>query len=127
MLFFLQNSIHADIFKLGHQFKADIHLLDDRVSHMESKMGEFTSNFNELVNAHSEQQEDMEWMKDKLANLEDRSRKNKVKIPQSVKPVALKDFFTKLMSDHLPEAPPSDLLLDHRLPKPPPNLPDNVQ
>lgn len=122
MLVFLQSSIHADIFKLDHQFKADIHLLDDQVLHLECKMGEFTYNFNELVDAHSEREKYMEWMKAKLADLEDRSRRNKIKIkgiPQSVKPVALKDFFTKLMSDLLLEAPPSELLLDH-------NLPDNV-
>lgn len=67
-------------------------------------------------------------MKAKLADLEDRSHRNNVKIrgiPEAVKPAALKDFFTKLMSAILTEAAPPELLIDriHRLPKPP-NLPD---
>lgn len=43
-------------------------------------MGEFASHFNELVDVHSEHEEDVEWIKAKLADLEDRSRWNNLKI-----------------------------------------------
>lgn len=64
----LQSSIHANILTLGHQFKADMQLSDDCISYLENKMGEFTFNFNYLVDAHSEREEDVEWMKAKIDN-----------------------------------------------------------
>lgn len=57
-------------------FKAEIHDLDNSISYVENKMGEFASHFNELVDAHSEHKGDVEWIKAKLAALEDRSRQN---------------------------------------------------
>lgn len=42
--------------------------MDDHVTHLESKMREFTTNFNNLVDAHSEQEEDIEWVKAELAD-----------------------------------------------------------
>lgn len=130
MLLSLQSSIHADILSLGHQFKADLHVLDELVTHLKNKMGEFTSNYNDLVDIHGDPEEDMNRIKAKLADLEDRSRRNNVKIrgiPESIKHAELKEFFTKLMSNILPEAPLSELLIDriHRLPKFP-NLLYNV-
>lgn len=59
-------------------FKAEIHDLD-RVCHIESKMGEFTANFNDLVDAHSERNDEVEWIKAKLAGLEDCSKLNNIK------------------------------------------------
>lgn len=43
-------------------------------------MGESTTSFNDLVDAHSEKEDEFESMKAKLADLEDRSRRNNVEI-----------------------------------------------
>lgn len=76
------------------------------------------------MDAHHRHEEELEWIKAKLADLEDHSRRNDLKIrgiPETIKPTALKYYFIKLMSDILPEAPATKLIIDHihRLPKPP--------
>lgn len=78
--------------------------------------------FNELVDAHSERKEAVEWIKAKLADLQDRSRLNNLKIrgtPETIKQHW--DYFVKLMSHILPDAPTTELIVNriHRLPKPP--------
>lgn len=53
------------------------------------KWGKFTTTFNNLVDAHNEREDDVEWIKAKLADLEDRSRHNNVKIhdiKETIKP-----------------------------------------
>lgn len=132
MLMSLQSSIHSDIFSMVvHNFKAEITDLSDRVSNIESEMGEFTTSFNDLVDAHREKVEDLlKWMKAKLADLEDRYRRNNMKIkgiPESVQPLALKEYFAQLMAAFLLDTPTADLVTNriHRLPKPP-HLPDNT-
>lgn len=65
----------------------------------------------------------MDWIKAKLAGLEDHCRKNNVKIrsiPETVQPAALPEYFKQLLAAFLPDAPPTDLIIDriHRLPKP---------
>lgn len=51
-----------------------------RVSHIENHMGEFGETLNELVDAHNNRDKELEWLKVKMANLEDCSRGNNVKI-----------------------------------------------
>lgn len=85
-------------------------------------MGEFASTLNDLVDAHNDRDEIFQ-MKLKLANLEDRSRRNNVKIrgiPEKVKPPDLKDYFIYIMKAVLPDVPQEDLIIDciHRLPRP---------
>lgn len=79
---------------------------------------------------HSKREEDVEWIKAKVADLEDRSRWKNLKIrgiPESVKPASLRDYFVQLISDILPEVPLAELIVDcmHRLPKHP-NLPEKT-
>lgn len=84
-------------------------------------MGEFASTFNDLVDAHNDRDDEMMQMKIKLADLEDRSRRNNITfrgIPETVKPPDLKKYLD-VMKVVLPDAPLEDLLIDriHRLPK----------
>lgn len=45
--------------------------------HMENKLGEFASFFFAVLDAHNNREEDISWLKAKVADLEDRSdRKN---------------------------------------------------
>lgn len=102
----------------------------ETVTTIEVKMEEVTTSFNYLVGAQSEGAEDIEWMKAKITDLEDRSRWNDLKIrgmPVSVQPSALKEYFIQFMSTLLPDTAPGELTIDriHRLPKPP-HLPDTV-
>lgn len=88
-----------------------------------SRIGQFVSNINDLVNAHSEREDDIFWIKSKLADQEDRLRRNNFKIcgiPESIKPQELEAYFSNIISAALPDSPPEDLGIDciHRLPKP---------
>lgn len=97
MLTSLQCSIHADIFSIVKHFKSELTDLGDRVTNIESEIGEITTSFNDMVDANGNREEDIEWMKANLADLEDRSRRNNVKIrgiPESVQPSVLKEYFT---------------------------------
>lgn len=58
------------------QLKSDITDIGERVSHMKNKMGEFTTAHNELVDSHYDHEEEMQTLKQKIADLEDRSRRN---------------------------------------------------
>lgn len=55
------------------QFKQDISSLGDRVSYMEMKMGYCASIVNVLIVAPDAHIEEHIWIKDKVADLEDRS------------------------------------------------------
>lgn len=76
----------------------------------------------------------IQWMKTKLADLEDRLRRNNIKIqgiPESIKPPDLKVYSTNLLKDVLPDVPLEDLLIDHihRLQRPkhiPSHLPRDI-
>lgn len=75
MLISLRSSLQADLKECVQQFRHELHDLEDRVANAESSMGEYTSAFNSMVDAlHSEE---IEWLKAKVADLEDRSRRNK--------------------------------------------------
>lgn len=101
MLLSLQSAIYSDILNMVHQFKAEV--------------GEFVCTFNELVDAHSDRREEVKWIKAKLADLEDHSRRSNLKncgIPESVNSPDLRAYFTKLLSDLLADVPPSELFID---------------
>lgn len=113
--------MHA-IIALTQQFKSEVSAVNKRDLHIESKMGNFASTFNELVDAH-DRDDEIYWIKTKMADLEDRARRNNVKIrgiPESIYPPDLKMHFMNLLKDALPEAPLEELIIDrfHRLPKP---------
>lgn len=50
------------------------------IDHVKQKMGEYTSSFNTIVDAHTAQGEELAWLKDKVADLDDRSRMNYIMI-----------------------------------------------
>lgn len=60
------------------------------------------------VDAQEEKDEEMDWIKAKLADLEDCSRRNNVKIRgilESIQPAALTDYFVQLMATFIPNTP----------------------
>lgn len=115
MLVSLRTTLHADMLAITQQFKSEVTAVSNRVTHIESKMGEFTTTFNEMVDAQNDRDEEIVQIKTKLADLEDRSRLNNVQIqgiPESVKPPDLKNYFVNLMKAVLPDAPLEDLVID---------------
>lgn len=92
-------------------------------------MGEFSGAHNGLVGAHNHLEDEVASLTAKLADLEDRNRRNNIKlrsIPESVPP-ELTPFIQQLIKAVLPRTSKHDLLLDraHRLPKPK-SLPESV-
>lgn len=99
--------------------------LGDRVNHMENKMGAH----NGLVSAHNHLEDEVASLTAKLADLEDRNRRNNIKlrsIPESVPP-ELTPFIQQLIKAVLPRTSKHDLIFDraHRLSKPK-SLPESV-
>lgn len=122
MLVSLRSAIHTDMLQLMKQCKSEVNEVRNRVTHIESKMGEFTETFNSMVDAHNEHEDDIVWLKSKVADLEDRFRRNNIKIrgiPKTIKTSELTAFLTNIMKEALPELPLEELVIDriHRLPK----------
>lgn len=77
---------------------------------------------NDLIDAYDEVKEEQSWIKAKLADLEDRSHRNNVKIrgiPESVPPAELPKFVNDLMQAILPSTTPLEISIDriHRISK----------
>lgn len=97
-------------------------------------MGEYISSFNSLVDAYTEHSEDIEWLKAKVAEPEDRSRRNNIKIrriPETIPATQLQQYAKNLFSPLVPSLSTMKLSIDriHRLPKPAiiaPELPRDV-
>lgn len=86
-------------------------------------MEEYTSSYNVMVEAHTAQGEDITWLKDNIADLEDKSRRNKIKIrglPEYVTPNHLLQYAHTLFSTLAPSLTTQNLIVDriHRVPKP---------
>lgn len=62
------------------QFKKDVSKLGNIVEHMETRMGDYANTVNELIDAQEAQSDEQIWIKDKIADIEVRSRWNNVKI-----------------------------------------------
>lgn len=123
MLLSLCTSLQSGLLSCVHQFKAKLHDLGDRVDRVEISLGEYTSSFNTMVNAHAAHSDDIAWLKDKVVDLEDRSRGNNIKIrgvPESVFSNQLQQYTQDLFSTLVPFLSGPDLAIDriHRLPKP---------
>lgn len=115
MLLSLQSSLMSNLLSLINQFSLEMKYMDNRMHFMENKMEEFTNTVNDLVDAYTEQKDDSLWIKTKLADLENRSRRNNIKtrgIPESVQPRELHNFTSTMFSSMLPELSPIELTID---------------
>lgn len=100
------------------------------MDHIERKMGKFAGSHNTLTDAHNEQDDEMEKLKAKVADMEDRSRRNNVKlrgVPESVLNSQLNQYACDLIRAVLPSILIPEIIIDriHCLPKPS-YLPDDV-
>lgn len=123
-------TLHADILAITQQFTSEVTAVSNRVSHIGNKMGESANTFNDMVDAYYDRNDAILNIKTKLADLENRSSRNNVKIrgiPESVKTSESKGYFVNLMKATLPEVPLEELVVDriHRLPRPK-NIPNHL-
>lgn len=59
--------------------KGEVQELGEQVDRVEISLNEFTMSFNIRVDAHTAHTEDITWLKDKVADLVDRSRQTNIK------------------------------------------------
>lgn len=128
LLLSLQTSLMTDLSSLFTKITSYIHSLDDRVTCIERGMNECTSTVNKVIEVYDDVREEQAWMRAKLANLEDRSHRNNVKlrgIPETILPADLPKYTKELMHIILPEVSPRDIVIDriHRIAKPSTLLP----
>lgn len=122
MLISLRSSLKTDIISIMHKFGHSISVLEDRVSHIEANMGNITATVNDIIDGHEDQVRDTKWIKDKLADTEDRShwKNNKIhSIPESVQPSELSSYARGMIKALLPDLKNIKLVIDRiqRLPK----------
>lgn len=134
MLLSLRASLQVGILTCINQHIAEIQERGDWVDHVENSLTKFTENYNTLVDSHTAQTEDITWIKAKLADLEERSRRNNLKIrgiPELVQSAQIPHFVRDLLLAVIPNFTSTDLTIDriHQVPKPsflPAEIPSNV-
>lgn len=75
----LRSSIQTDMMSSMHKFNKEIQAVESRVEHIDSRMGEFSGMINDLVDVRDEKEEVIEGLRTKMADMEDRSRRNNKK------------------------------------------------
>lgn len=85
MLMSLQSSLQAHMLSFMHNFGHSITVMQDRISHVETNISDITTTVNDIIDTQESHMQDNKWIKDKLADLEDRSRRIKNRdSPESV-------------------------------------------
>lgn len=130
MMLALRSSIQQSFTSVLNKQMSVIDDLGDRINHVEQKMGEYSTAHNGLADAHGLLEEEVATLTAKLADIEDRNRRNNVKfrgVPESVPPSELSPYIQQLIKTVLPTSTTHDLVIDraHRLPKPK-ALPDST-
>uniref|UniRef100_A0A8C5PHC0 Uncharacterized protein n=1 Tax=Leptobrachium leishanense TaxID=445787 RepID=A0A8C5PHC0_9ANUR len=130
MLQELRSTIQADIKGALQELSRDVLDLGERTDALETKADDLCLAHNDLVDRHLALQAAHDSLALKMADIEDHSRRNNIRIRGIAEAVTLADlhpFLLELFQTLLPEATPQYLLLDraHRLPRAK-NLPTSV-
>uniref|UniRef100_A0A8C5R7Q4 Uncharacterized protein n=1 Tax=Leptobrachium leishanense TaxID=445787 RepID=A0A8C5R7Q4_9ANUR len=118
------SSLSARLDTVSADIRKDIQEIGDRTSHLENKMSEMADAHNAMAAAVESLESKLLQCTNKLADLEDRSRRHNLKIrgiPETIHPRDLMAYVTDLFTHLLPGVAPDTLLMDriHRIPKPP--------
>ncbi|CAH2324781.1 Hypothetical predicted protein [Pelobates cultripes] len=102
--------------------RKDVQELGKRTSHVESKMEDFASGYNDLATHVEQIEQKLTATELKLTDLEDRARRNHLRlrgIPESI-PENLQTYVRGLLHTYVPEIPADMFLIDrvHWLPRP---------
>uniref|UniRef100_A0A8C5Q945 Uncharacterized protein n=1 Tax=Leptobrachium leishanense TaxID=445787 RepID=A0A8C5Q945_9ANUR len=122
MLQELRSTIQTDIKEALQELRRDVQDLGERTDSLESKADDLCLAHNDLVDRHIALQAAHDTMASKLADMEDRSRRNNVRIrgiPEAVAPADLQPYIMELFQILVPAYLPQDFLMDraHRLPR----------
>lgn len=118
-----RENLQTDFRHMMSEFKMDIQALVTRTEHIETKMAEFAASHNSLIDSHTVLEEEVHRLTNKFLDLEDRSRRNNIRlrgVPESIAPDQLNNFLTDLLAFTLPHRSSQDLSIDrkHRISKP---------
>lgn len=87
MMLSLQASLHADLVSSVKVCQVEVQNVGDRINQVEHTLGGYFSSFNTLVDSHNTHNEEILWLKDTIADLEDRSRRNNIQVRGILKSV----------------------------------------
>lgn len=95
---------------------------EQRISYVEKKINTLNVAHNTMVDSYQEHSEEIPWLKQKIADLEDRSRRNNIKfrgVPESVSPQELGPYLLRFLKVLVPSVSDTELLIDrsHCIPK----------
>lgn len=108
MLTTLHSSLHTDISSMLSAFKSEMIHVHNRMDRIEHQMSAMTVTVNDLVDVHDHTRDEHRWIRAKMVDLEDRSRRNNVKIRgilEAVVPADLNTYARKMISLLLPDLP----------------------
>ncbi|CAH2283407.1 Hypothetical predicted protein, partial [Pelobates cultripes] len=123
MLQELRATITADFHRINGDLRKEISNIGDRTSNLENKTDELCVAHNEVVDKIQKLSEENSSLKSKLADMEDRSRRQNVRfrgIPDDISQDALPAHILSICKALVPGLPDSAWAYDrmHRLPKP---------
>lgn len=110
-----REDLQADFRHMMTEFKTDIQTLVTRTEHIETKMAEYATSHNSLIDSHYALEEEVHKLANKVLDLEDRSRRNNVRlrgIPEAVLPDQLNAFLTDFLALTLPHHASQDFIID---------------
>lgn len=97
ILMLVQLTLQKNFSAMQLEFKESLRDHDQRISHVEDNMGNLFTAYNEMVHSFREQAGEIQCLKNKVSDLEDRSRRNNLKFRGISKTVAPQDLHTYLM------------------------------
>lgn len=122
-LLLLRKSFLQDIAHMMSPTNKQLAEVTNKVTHIESKMAEYCTAQNSIADQVNDHSEEISQLKMKIADLEDRSRRNNLKfrgIPENVSNNNLTHFIQEFIKTLLPLCSERDIEIDraHRLPRP---------
>lgn len=134
MLLSLQSDMQKEYRSSINHLLDRVDSLEHRTDHVEQHLAGATIAHNTTVAIQDEHSEAIQQLRLKMANLEDRSRWNNIKIrgvPEAITPAEVVPYLHQLFRKILPTLMPHDLLVDraHRIHKPqhlPESLPRDI-
>lgn len=80
MLVSLRSSLQTDMLSIMQNIGHSLTLNEDRIIHIETNVSGITSTVNDIIDTQETHMQETKWIKEKLADIEDRSRRNNIKI-----------------------------------------------
>lgn len=115
MLLSLKQKLYNDLSTAVSSLSVSVQQNDQRINTLEARVSDLYMAHNELVDVVTDHQDELQLIQLKIADLEDRSRRNNIKflnIPELIKPSELTKFLQSVMRTLIPEVTNWDLEID---------------